>query len=257
MSERPKKTDPRYKNPDGSVNEALYEQDLALWNQQAASNVAETGDASGGMSDDEAADAIAGSGDQNTSGPGNPKDPDQIKRGNPDNVTGPAAAAAAAAATPNWWENAGDDTTEDAGAGNFSLGADYKVVADPELQYFDPQAQVELQTAHDARDEAGFNRVKDRERQERLKGGDRYAEGGRFNPNRVADSTIAGIGLDEALQLLSGQGVNTAGYREELSRFAPEPLQEWIADLMRGATDEGTRLVERERKKRQGTAATR
>jgi hypothetical protein len=138
-----------------------------------------------------------------------------------------------------------DDSTNDGGS-NWSLGPGWKAVTDPELRAWSPEHQAAAQAAHDAHDEAGFNGVKDYVRNERATGGSNYRGGANagYNPNNTPDSAYAGMSLKDVLALGGDQD-----YYGELSTFSQPDQQDWITAYMRGATQQGQQIVDKNRKK--------
>jgi hypothetical protein len=167
-----------------------------------------------------------------------PEEPSQPKQGAPDRK-------------PYWWESPDDDRTNDG-------GADWKnaVFEDSETKQFSSDAQAGMAAARAAGDEAGYNGIKDAERERLARGAGHTPENPPKNPGQasgqknvtgVTDEQVAGKTVKDVLQLLG----NPEGYFDELSGYDPDEQQNWIDAVMRGDVGRGQKVVE-EARRRQG-----
>ena len=275
QGEYPQRSDKKYMSG-GSFNEALYQSDLLKW-QASQSTSQMRPDATGGLGNTLAelystkTDG-GGSGDAPKPGPsgigGTPtylKDmgsptggtPTKIDRFSPNLPMGqmaetpktPGLQSSPASSTPTsgakYQRSPDDDTTNDGGK-DWSLGPGWKAINDPELRHWSPEHQAAAQAAHDAKDEAGFNGVKDYVRGERATGGSNYRGGANagYNPNNTPDSAYAGMSLKDILALGGDEE-----YYGELSGFSDQDQKDWVTAYMRGATAQGQQIVDKNRKK--------
>lgn len=229
--EKPKKSDPKYNLPDGSFDQYAYDRDLSLY------------DFSKGNTNP--ADAPQ----QERSTPAGAIGPDPIV-----GATDPTRPAGGSRKETHWWESPTDDTTNDGGS-DFANA----VFEDSETKQFSAEAQAGMAAAKAAGDEAGYNGIKDAEREQLARGGGYSASNPPPNPGvagpakkvnvtGATEQQVAGMTMADVLRLIG----NPAGYAEELAGYNPDEQQYWIDAVMRGDTASGARVVEEARKRLKG-----
>jgi hypothetical protein len=269
QGEYPQQNDKKYWSG-GSFNQALYDSDLQKY-QQSLSGTQLRPDAVEGTLKDIYANTTDGVGAGTAPKPGPvgigatptylkdigpvkgdaPTKVDRFSQNYPMGQNGPlpvtpGAPSSPASSTPTTsGRSPADDTTNDGGS-SWSLGPSWKAVTDPELRHWSPEHQAAAQAAHDAKDEAGFNGVKEYVRGQRATGGTGYrgSADASYNPNNTPDSAYAGMSLKDVLALGGDQD-----YESELSGFSNQDQQDWISAYMRGATAQGQQIVDKNRKK--------